>query len=306
MQAWITSVQWLDDQNIIATQSDGLLLRPGSVVRLAAQQPDSFGAVAQAEASLWSVLSRGDQTLVSDYKGRILRLENQALQPLEVQARWIRKLVAAPGDSGEVLAGTEDGQLIVLSSAPHRESRRVELAKVAIFDVIASPSATQIAVALGDGSIQLRSWPELELQVTIPGKGSACWALLYTSDGQRLIAGGADRKLQMWDVATGSPIVSLATTSDWVTSLERLPETSLLMAGCLNGQLVLVDDSTMMLVKSDSVAGSGIWDMDLSPDGKRLALATRRNAVVVLELTEWLSQAQKARQAALAQQPPQP
>jgi WD40 repeat protein len=306
MQAWITSVQWIDDQNMIATQSEGLLLRPGSVVRLAAQQPETLNSVAQAEASLWSVLSIGDQTLVSDYKGRILRLDNQALQPLEVQARWIRKLVAAPGGSGEVLAGTEDGQLIVLSPAPYRESRRVEMAKVAIFDVVASPSATQIAVAMGDGSIQLRSWPELELQLTISGKSFACWALQYTSNGQRLISGGADRKLRMWDVATGAPIVSLATTSDWITSLVRLPETDLLIAGCLSGALVLVDDGTMLPVKTETVAGSGVWGMDLSPDGKRLAVATRRNAVVVVELSEWLSQAQAARQIALAQQPPQP
>lgn len=306
MQAWITSVQWIDDQTIIATQSDGLLLRPGSVVRLAAQQPETLNSVAQAEVSLWTVLTIGDQTLVSDYKGRILRLDNQTLQPLEVQARWIRKLVAAPGGSGEVLAGTEDGQLVVLSPAPYRESRRLELAKVAIFDVVANPSATQIAVAMGDGSIQLRSWPELELQVTIPGKNYACWTLQYTSDGQRLISGGADRKLQMWDVATGKPIVSLATTSDWITSMVRVPETDLLMAGCLSGELVLVDEATMLPVKTETVAGSGIWGMDLSPDGKRLALATRRNAVVVIELSGWLSQAQTVRQAALAQQPPQP
>jgi hypothetical protein len=62
----------------------------------------------------------------------------------------------------------------------------------------------------------------------------------------------------------------------------------------------------MLPVKTETVAGSGVWGMDLSPDGKRLAVATRRNAVVVVELSEWLSQAQAARQIALAQQPPQP
>jgi WD40 repeat protein len=337
--AWLSSVSWLDDQTVLATQSQGLLLRPGKLVRielqavtaatdssaadssaadssaadssaadLSASAPRQiWSALGESETSLWSVLPFGECVLVSDYKGRILRYQDQEVTALPLESRWIRKLVAVPGQPSQLVAGTEDGKLIHWSVETGAEIQRAEIGGAAVFDIAFRPDSSQIAVACGDGSVHLRSWPSLEAVAVLKGQGPAVWAALYTASGQQLISAGADRKIRLWNSETGQPVVSLAQGRDWITSLVALPGSSLLAAGCLNGDVIVVDYETLMPVQTVQAAASGIWGMALSPNGKQLALGTRRHGLrFIHDWSPWL-EASKAVEAAVAvNQPPEP
>ena len=132
-------------------ESQGLLLRPGSVVTAAVDDLGKFETLGEAETSLWSIQAVGDgKYLASDYKGAVATYGNGEPIPLPVDARWIRALEKSP-EPGQWLAGTEDGKLLVLSIADGREVKRIDATAAAIFDIAVNPAGNQIALAGGDG-----------------------------------------------------------------------------------------------------------------------------------------------------------
>ncbi len=303
---WISSVTWLDASHLVGTKSQGLLLRPAEVVKVAVDKLEELETIGEAETSLWSVrLTGSGQLIASDYKGKLAVYADGQAQPFELESRWIRALEPTP-DAGQVLAGSEDGKLILLSTAERKEVKRVDASSAAIFDIAFNPAHTQLAVAAGDGTIKLFSWPALEPQGSLSRGSEAVWSVAYSADGQRLVSGGADRRIQLWDVTAGQSIGTICKAPDWVTSLVALPNSQLLAAGCMNGSIVVVDQEVMERVPVDVALPSGIWSLALSPDGTQLAAGTRKHGFAVMPIADWITQGQQVAEAARSLQPPKP
>lgn len=302
---WISSITWVDDSTLIGTHSQGLLLRPASVVKIMANDPSKLEAVGEAETSLWSVIPFGSGFLASDYKGGLAIYGGDAPRKLEIEARWIRSLKRAP--SGELcLAGSEDGKLIAIKLKDGTETKRVEAGAAAIFDIAFNPAGDQVAVGCGDGSIKLFSWPAFEPAGEMSRGKEAIWSLVYSADGSQLISGGADRRLQLWDVASKRSQLTLTKTPDWVTSLVRIPESTLVAAGCLNGSVVVADYQALIPVAEVPWTNSGIWSLALSPNGQILAAGTRKSGVATRSIEDWRTTASEVVAAFAAEAPPMP
>jgi WD40 repeat protein len=303
---WISSVAWPEGDQLVATKSQGLLLRPAEIVRADATKPKQLDSLADAETSLWSVLNvGGNRCAVSDYQGQVWLYDGEQLQPFEMDARWIRALAATPQED-HILAGTEDGKLVRLSLDERNEIDRVDAHDGAIFDIAFDPAGEMLATAGGDGTIRLFSWPDLEPQGQLSRGEEAVWSVLFTPDGKQLVSGGADRRVQLWDVTEKKSLVSMASTSDWVTDLVHLPETNLIVAGLMNGNLAIVDFATMQTVATAEGPGSAVWSLALSPDHTRIALGTRKDGLSVMEVAEWIEAGQQAASEAAKIRPPKP
>jgi WD40 repeat protein len=303
---WITCVRWVDDEHLVASEAQGLLLRPGRVVRAAAADASQLTGLGEQESSVWSVLPVGDgRVLASNYKGEVFLHGGEQPEKLEVTARWIRTLRAAPGGK-EVLAGTEDGKLVVLSLDERKETKRIDAHAAAIFDIAVHPAGDRLATVAGDGTIKLFSWPQLEETGSMSRGKDAIWSVVFSNDGSQLITGGADRRIRLWDVAAGKFLLNLTTTSDWVSSLAAVPESSLVAAGCMNGQVVLVDYVALLPVTEIAGPGSGIWSVALSPNAQRLAVSTRKHGIGLIEASAWQAAAQATAQRAADERPPSP
>lgn len=302
---WISSVKWLSDVELVGTQSQGLLLRPGKIVKATVDKPDQLTQVSESETSLWSILPLGEIILATDYKGRVLQWKSSSLASFDFKTRWIRCLATVPGSNTEIIAGSEDGQLVVFDSTSGGEIRLVQLESAAVFKLAFSPDKTQIAVAMGDGNIHLLSWPNLERVNSLKGNG-ANWCVLYSNDGTQLISGGADRKLRLWDIASGQSIVAITSAREWITTLTLIPNSTAVIAGCMNGDLLMADYSSKLPIRTEKVSSSGIWDMAISPDGMKIALGTRKEGIKVVALRPWIDEARQAAKSAEADRPPQP
>ncbi|QDV24920.1 WD domain, G-beta repeat [Aureliella helgolandensis] len=303
---WITSVAWSAEGQLAATQSQGLLLRPAQVVKATAAAPAELEVVGEAETSLWSLLPISDsQYLASDYKGGVYLFGDGEPQRFTSESRWIRALAASPTD-GEVLAGTEDGKLLVLSIADKSQSRSVEVGGAAIFDIAVSQSGEQIAVALGDGSVKVLSWPKLDVLKDMQAGHDALWSVAFVQEDTRLVTCGAGRTLGLWDLAQGKQLLSIASTSDWGSSLVALPESNLVVAGGLDGVLTVVDHHTMHSVSRESRLESGIWSMALSADGQTLAVGTRKHGMQLVPVAPWIEAGKLAAESAAQEHPPAP
>lgn len=302
---WITSVRWIDDNQLIAAESQGLLLRPGKVHKTTAADLAKLEPIGEEETSIWSVLPLADgKVLASNYKGEVY-LHGGEAQKFELTARWIRTLEKAPGE-GQVLAGTEDGKLVVLSLADRKETKRIDAHGAAIFDIAVNAAGDKIATVAGDGTIKLWSWPALEAAGSMSRGSDAVWAVQFSADGTKLVTGGAERRVRLWDIGKQKLVMSMALTPDWVTSLVSVPGTSLVVAGCMNGKVVVVDYTAMLPVTQLDGPGSAIWSMALSPSGKQLAVATRKHGVALIDTAKWQEAAKAVAERAASEKPPAP
>jgi WD40 repeat protein len=308
---WISSVAWQDDSSLLGTHSQGLLFRPAEVVQASAAAPTELKVVGESETSLWSVLpTKAGGILASDYKGGVHLFAAAAdkpatAKPIELEARWIRALEQSPS-ADEVLAGTEDGKLVVLSVSQGKELKRVDAHAAAIFDIALSAAGDKVATAAGDGSIKIFSWPGLEPQGEMRVSKDAIWGLTFVNDDRQIVSGGSDRAIQLWDVASHSSIVTMATAHNWVTSVVALPKSNFVLAGCMDGSVVVVDLRRMLAVTEKEVAKSAIWSMALSPDGKQLAVGTRKHGLQVAKVQPLRRAARKATQQMESVRPPAP
>jgi len=304
---WLSAIAWLDNSQLVATKSEGLLLRPAQVVKLAAADATKLESVGEQETSLWSVLTLdASKYVVTDYKGGVYLYGDGEPKKFELDARWIRATAKAPGDA-EILAGTEDGKLLVLSIADKKEARRIDAQAAAIFDITFNHKGDQVAVSAGDGTIKIFSWPKLDPVASMSRGKEAVWSVVFSDDDSQLISGGADRRIQLWDLAKAKSVMSLQMTSDWITSLVSIPGTTAVAGASMNGKVFLVDYKSMLPISQSDAAQSAIWSLALSPDGSKVAMATRKHGAAVLPVAEWVEAAkQAATNEAAAEQAPAP
>lgn len=303
---WITCVRWVDDNQLVGAESQGLLLRTGKVVKTTAADVSKLEPIGEEETSIWAVLPLGDgKVLASNYKGEVFQHGGGEAQKFDLTARWIRALEKAPGD-GQALAGTEDGKLVVLSLADRKETKRIDAHGAAIFDIAFNAAGDKIATVAGDGSVKLWNWPSLEAAGSMSHGNEAVWAVQFTPDGSKLITGGAERRVRLWDIAKSKLIMSIAVTPDWVTSLDLVPNSSLVAAGCMNGKVEIVDYAAMLPVAELDGPGSAIWSIDMSPSGKQLAVSTRKHGIALIAADKWQEPAKAVADRAASEKAPAP
>ena len=164
-----------------------------------------------------------------------------------------------------------------------------------------------VATAAGDGTIKVFSWPKLDPIASLSRGKEAVWSVVFSDDDTQLISGGADRRVQLWDLAKKKSIMSLQMTSDWITSLVAVPGTSAVACGAMNGKVYLVDYNSMLPILNSDVAKSAIWSMALSPDGTQVAISTRKHGASVMPIAPWIEAAKQTTTSEPAiEQPPTP
>ncbi|MCA9128824.1 MAG: hypothetical protein KDB22_17180 [Planctomycetales bacterium] len=289
---WVSDVLWIAPDRLVATQSQGLPLRPATVVTLDAATPSKFQVAGEAEKSLWSVVAIDAQHfIVSDYGGSVYAVQDGKAAKFDLKARWIRAL-AISADK-RVLAGAEDGKLIELDLEKKTQSRSIDAHASAIMSITFSHSGDKLATTASNGSIKIFNWPALDQTAELKA-GDAVWSALFSADDTQLITAGSERTIDLWNLATNERALSIAACSDWVSSLVALPGSSLIVAGGMDGNVTVVDYGMMHSVARAKVAESGIWSMALSPDASRLAVGTRKNGVSIIDVADWKQAAETA------------
>jgi len=116
----------------------------------------------------------------------------------------LNALAAAP--DGTLYAAGADGQLHVL--APDGGTSLLPVGAMPLITVAAD--ATRVAAGGLRGSVVVFRIADRAQAFTLEGPGLPVWSVAFTAGGARIVTGGTDRRVRLWDGATGRHIGAVA------------------------------------------------------------------------------------------------
>ncbi|MGA2327494.1 MAG: WG repeat-containing protein [Bryobacteraceae bacterium] len=150
----------------------------------------------------------------------------------------VRSLAFAE-DGENLVAGYEDGRVLVWTVGGPREAARWEGHKDSVYAVAVVPGGKLVATGSGDGSIGLWSWPEGWRVATLEGHKEAVLALAATPDGKILASGSGDATIKLWAMPGGRLLGTLEGHRESVLSLAVSPDGKRLASGSADAEIGL-------------------------------------------------------------------
>ncbi len=111
------------------------------------------------------------------------------------------------------------------------------------------------------------------------------WTAALSPDGKRLAAGGEDKVVKIWDVATGKELLTLRGHEMWVNAIAYSPDGKLIATGGYDGMVKLWDAATYQEIASIEAHEGRVRCLAFSPDGKQVATGGDDQLIKLWDLT---------------------
>jgi WD40 repeat protein len=155
-----------------------------------------------------------------------------------------------------------------------------------VFAVAWSPDGATLATASRDDTIRLWSMPAGTPLRTLTGHGDDVRSIAFTPDGTHLVSAGGDERLavgeedraiRIWNLAKEANPTRVEGHLKTVQSLAFSKDGTVLASGDLAGQVRFMEWPSGRFLRAFN-AGSPIKALAITPDGKRIAVATNAQA----------------------------
>ena len=220
-----------------------------------------------------------------------------------------------PEDSVRALAFSPDSTLLVTGtgmnlSSPDQKLRiyhvetgtlitESEKLYTIIWDIAFTPDGSRMAVALDNGSIQIRNAEDLSLadKIELPGPVNS---ISLSPDGKKIAAGVAeagndDGVVYIWDLDNHELLLKFSAHRYSVPSVDFSPDGRFLATGAVDRSVKVWDSQTGALIETLSQDGQGTA-VKFSPDGSLLAsglcsesinLDCQKGSVILWDSASW-------------------
>jgi hypothetical protein len=157
-----------------------------------------------------------------------------------------------------------------------------------------SPDGTLIAAPSSDGTVRILETATglqrfvLEQPVNpLNGRRQAMTSVAFSPDGARLASGNADGTVILWNIRSGTKILTLTVprgTAFEITSVAFSADGTRVVAGNEIGQVLFWEAVTNFQITSFKGEGSPIVGLILSSDGKSVISAARNGEILVRDI----------------------
>ncbi len=113
---------------------------------------------------------------------------------------------------------------------------------------------------------------------TIPGHENGVWGVAYSPDGRQVALTGAD-VIEVWDLASHKPVLSLRGHSGFIYSVAFSPDGKYLASGGMDTTVKLWDRASGRLVRSYLGHEGSVREVDFSRDSQLIASASQDKTV---------------------------
>jgi eukaryotic-like serine/threonine-protein kinase len=286
----VSSVAFLDGGRTLASGSSDRTVKLWDIARAGADR-DVFSGHSGSVHSL--AFTREGKTLASGGSDGLIRLwdvesgrerprlENPDKSPGVVLSLAIHGRILA--DNRTCLWDLETGRLLKGLPTDRTTSWQVAFSHDGDGAILATASSEK--VWLWDVS----KW---ELRQSIPADLDGITSLAFSPDGRFLSAGGSDRTVRLWDVATGRELVNLDHRfrghQGFVDSLAFSPDGRTLVSGSWDGTVKVWDvaDAAKPTLRHTLAEHAGmVWAVAYSPDGKTIASGSEDKTIKLWDPT---------------------
>ncbi len=270
---------------------------PSSVIAVAFAGSDEVAvSVTDAQMTLWDVVHGEPLMALPDPS-----LEGSPATALEgspataLEGAPITALEVSP-DGRQALIGAEDGSLSLWDLKTGDELRRLEGYHArAISDIAFAAGGTQAVSASWEGSLvrwDLHTGEVLTEFALPPAHSDAVTRIALTAD-DRMITGGLDGALCIWDITWPEPIEECHTLDETgayaVASLVVSPDGNTILAGLDSGELFVytaggLRQGTMSLEDHTFDRSAPIRDVEVLPGGNSAIVASGAGSLTIWDL----------------------
>ncbi|MCX6140077.1 MAG: choice-of-anchor D domain-containing protein [Candidatus Kapabacteria bacterium] len=182
--------------------------------------------------------------------------------------------VAFTPDGRHLLAGTARGITQVSTSTWSVETVKI-VDQGPVYDIDISQSGNLMAVAEGTNAV-VRDVSTLEVVTTCDkaGRSGKIYAVALSPNASRLVAGGTDFVIAMYDAVTGAQTNVTQTASGAILALEYAPSGTTFLSGGGDGTVKIYDATNLVLQSSLGGHTGLVYDAKFSPNGKRVVSAS--------------------------------
>ncbi|MCB9558283.1 MAG: DUF882 domain-containing protein [Deltaproteobacteria bacterium] len=181
--------------------------------------------------------TRGELLVYSLIGDQIVAQTELARQPTSNERPAVSAL--AIGDQ-RIFVGARDGAVTVFD----RNLRHLQTLRKAGPAVRAlALGADWLAVAGESSEIEILALKgdRPSTKLTLPNPSADAWTFALATDGRRLVSGGTDGLLRLWDVTAGKPLATLKHHRQWISALAWHPKRNALVSAAHDKQIVIWD-----------------------------------------------------------------
>jgi len=116
------------------------------------------------------------------------------------------------------------------------------------------------------------------------GHTGQVWAVAINHNGTRVVSGGEDKTVRIWDTEDGAEIMVLHGHTDRVKCVAFSPDSKIIASACDSRTIKLWNATTGAEIRTFTSSQGGGWRVAFAPDGKRIASSGINGAIKILDM----------------------
>lgn len=113
-----------------------------------------------------------------------------------------------------------------------------------IYTMVYAPDAKTFAMSVESGLIHIYEFASKKIIRTMKGHEKACYALIYSRDGNRIVSGSMDMSVILWDSSSGQ-MLKTAKLSHQISGVSYSPDGTTIAVGSDSSEVKIFDAASL-------------------------------------------------------------
>ncbi len=206
--------------------------------------------------------------------------QDNPIHSFKSQNGFIQSLAVSP-DGKLLLSGSEDKSIVLWSLTEQKEITTLNRHHYNVYALCFTPDGNYFASG-GDKNIII--WDKEGRYIKkLAGHKTSVWSIDFSPSGDTLISGSFDHRFMLWDIYEGEIIKEFEGFEESMLATAYSPKGNYI-AAANDRQIFIYETDSFKLHKTINAHASNIYDIQFTPDGKKLVSASRDKTIKIWDV----------------------